>query len=431
MPAANGTDISCEESYALKRDQTDALRDFKARFHLNPSKIYMDGNSLGVMSRDAEESLQRVICEWRDLGIGGWLEGNPPWFGYAERLSESLAPLVGAAPHEIITCGSTTINIHSLTATFLSMTKNRRVILMDELTFPTDRYAVESQLQVHGSDPRSNLKTVRSEDGYCLDEDVIIEQMTEDVGIVFLPSVLYRSGQLLDIEKLTKAAHAKGIFIGFDCAHSIGAVPHSLSDWGVDYACWCTYKYLNSGPGGVGGLYINQRHHGSGPALTGWWGHKKDTQFDMNNTYEPENSAGAWQIGTPHLFSMAPLAGSLALFTEADIHHVRDKSLQLTEYLMYLAEERLSSYGITIKTPRRKSQRGGHVALSHPDAIRINEALKASGVIPDFRYPDIIRLAPVALYTGFHDVWKVVDVLTSIMNRESYKAYKKTRKAVA
>jgi kynureninase len=299
------------------------------------------------------------------------------------------------------------------------------------LTFPSDRYAIESQLQLKGLDPKTHLILVQSRERKTLEEEDIVALMQGDVALAFFPSVLYRSGQLLDMELLSREAHRRNILIGFDCAHSIGAIPHQLSAWEVDFACWCNYKYLNSGPGGVAGLYINNKHADVRPGLAGWFGYRKDQQFDLRNSFEPAHGAGGWQIGTPHILSMAPLEGSLRMFQEVGIQKVREKSLQLTEYLMFLIDAVLSPHGFHIGTPREATRRGGHVALEHDDAIRINAAMKTRGIIADFRFPNVIRLAPIALYTSFHDVWKVVRNIYEIMTTREYEQYEKERDVVA
>jgi kynureninase len=420
-----------DEQQALQLDAQDPLGGIRERFYVQPGAIYMDGNSLGLLSRDAEQSLLRVLGEWKTLGIDGWVRAEIPWFYYAEELAKLQAPLLGAEADEVILHSSTTVNIHALIATFFSPDASRHKILMDELTFPSDRYAVESQLRLRGLDPADHLALVQSRDGRTIEEADVIDKMAEDVAVVFLPSVLYRSGQLLDVATLTAEAHRRGILIGFDCAHSIGAVPHHLSEWGTDFACWCTYKYCNSGPGGVAGLYVNSRHFYRGPAMAGWFGYRKDRQFDLANIFEPARNAGAWQIGTPHLLSLAPLEGSLRILHEVGIQAVRDKSLRLTAYLMFLIDQVLAPHGFSIGTPRDPARRGGHVALEHADAVQINQALKAQGVLPDFRPPNIIRLAPVALYTSFHEVYQVVQILKEIIETGAHRQYPKERGLVA
>ena len=403
------------EERALALDAQDELADFREHFYLPPDTIYMDGNSLGLPSREAEAALLQVLDEWKRLAIGGFLQGETPWISLGERLGELQAPLVGAHPDEVVATGSTTVNLHQLVATFYQPEGRRRKVLADELNFPSDLYALQSQVRLHGLEPAQDLVLVRSRDGRTLQEDDIVAAMTDEVAVVVLPSVLYRSGQLLDLERLTAEAHARGCLIGFDLCHSAGAVPHELSAWGVDFAYWCTYKYLNSGPGGIAGLYVNRRHHGRLPGLCGWWGYRSDARFAMRPEFEAAPTAAAWQIGTPTMLSAAPLLGSLALFAEAGMERLRARSLALTEYLMELVDTLPEDLGYRIGTPREPSRRGGHVAVEHPDAWRVCQALLARGVVPDFRPPDVVRLAPVALYTTYHEVWRAVRHLAAVV----------------
>lgn len=416
---------------AEKLDGADELARFREEFYLGKGRIYLDGNSLGLLSQRAEQSLLSVLDSWREYGIEGWTEGVHPWFHLSEELGKKGAPLVGAKPEEVIVTGSTTVNLHQLLASFYRPEGKRRKILADALTFPSDIYAMQSQLRLHGLDPEQHLIRVEGRDGQTLAEEDLIEAMTEEVAIIVLPSVLYRSGQILDMERLTAAARERGIPIGFDLCHSIGAIPHQLHEWGVDFAFWCNYKYLNAGPGGVGGLFVHQKHFGELPGLAGWFSSDKSVQFDMEYQLTPAGGAGAYQIGTPHLLSLAPLIGSLEIFTEAGIGPIREKSLRQTHYLMQLVEEELVGMGFTIGNPREDHRRGGHVCLVHPEAVRICKSLKEKGVIPDFRAPDVIRLAPVALYTAYTEVWEAVQVLKWIMEEKDYERHEKKRGVVA
>lgn len=416
---------------AEKLDGADELARFREEFYLGKGRIYLDGNSLGLLSQRAEQSLLSVLDSWREYGIEGWTEGVHPWFHLSEELGKKGAPLVGAKPEEVIVTGSTTVNLHQLLASFYRPEGKRRKILADALTFPSDIYAMQSQLRLHGLDPEQHLIRVEGRDGQTLAEEDLIEAMTEEVAIIVLPSVLYRSGQILDMERLTVAARERGIPIGFDLCHSIGAIPHQLHEWGVDFAFWCNYKYLNAGPGGVGGLFVHQKHFGELPGLAGWFSSDKSVQFDMEYQLTPAGGAGAYQIGTPHLLSLAPLIGSLEIFTEAGIGPIREKSLRQTHYLMQLVEEELVGMGFTIGNPREDHRRGGHVCLVHPEAVRICKSLKEKGVIPDFRAPDVIRLAPVALYTAYTEVWEAVQVLKWIMEEKDYERHEKKRGVVA
>jgi kynureninase len=411
--------------YARQRDETDPLASFRDRFEV-PDSHYMDGNSLGPISEEAEATLQRAIRQWRELGIRAWTEAEPPWFWYGEDLGDLIAPLVGAREEEVVVCNSTTVNIHTLIGTMLDSLDpdEPHGVLVNELDFPTDHYAIRAQFRQRGLDPDDHLHLVGSRDGRTIEtEDIVAAMDDHDVGIVFMPSVLYRSGQLFDIDRITEAAHERGILAGFDLAHSVGVVPHDLSAHGVDFAVWCSYKYLNAGPGAIAGLYVNDRHFGTTPALAGWWGHEKETMFDMNMTYTPAETAGAWQNGTIPVLSAAPLWGALEVVHDAGIDAIREKSVDLTEYLISLTDDRLADLGCTVGTPRESERRGGHVAIEHEEAARISEALRDSGIIVDFRQPNVIRVCPAPLYTGFEDVWGVVDTIHDIVDEGRYEEY--------
>jgi kynureninase len=427
------TEFREDEAFALDMDEKDPLAAFKDRFYIPEGIIYMDGNSLGLMSKDAEASAKKAMEEWKNRGIGGWLEAEPPWFYLAERLGAKAAKLVSAGADEVICTGSTTVNIHSLISTFYQPQGTRTRILADELDFPTDIYALKGQIKLKGLTPDEHLVLVPSRDCRVLEEDTIIKYMSEEIAVIFLPSVLYRSGQLLDIERLTKEAHQRGILIGFDCSHSVGAVPHKLSEWGVDFALWCSYKYMNSGPGAPAFLYVNKKHFDREPLLAGWFGYIKEKQFDMSLEFQHARNAGGWQISTPSILSMAPVEGALNILLEAGIQRIREKSVQLTGYLIELKQHLLpeSRYNITIGTPTEPERRSGHVALEGDDELWcIHQALKARGVVPDFRPPGMIRIAPVALYNSFHDVWKTINHLKEIIDNDECKCFSPEKPAV-
>ncbi|MFG6119749.1 kynureninase [Thalassobacillus sp. B23F22_16] len=417
--------------HAIDKDQKDQLKQFKQEFYIKEGTLYMDGNSLGLLAKRAEKTLLTSLEDWKEHGIEGWTEGEQPWYYMSEKLGEMTAPLIGAKKEEVINTGSITTNLHQLLATFFKPDNKRNKILADTLNFPSDIYALKSQLRLHGLDPENHLIQVNSDDGRTLNEAEIIAQMNEETALLLLPSVLYRSGQLLDMKRITEAAHAKRIIVGFDLAHSIGALPHQLHDWGVDFAVWCTYKYLNSGPGGVGGLFVHEKHFGQAPGLAGWFSSRKDKQFDMDHTLTPAETAGAYQIGTPHILSSAPLLGSLEIFKEAGIDSIREKSLDQTSFMMELIEQELDGYGFEIANPRESERRGGHVSLEHEEAARICKALKEKQVIPDFRAPNVIRLAPIALYVSYEDIYEMVMRLKEIMDKETYKKFENKRGIIA
>ncbi|MBB4824587.1 kynureninase [Sporosarcina luteola] len=417
-------------SYARAMDEQDGLAAYKEEFYVPPHAIYMDGNSLGLLSKRAEQTMHALLESWKLFGIDGWTEGKHPWFYLSEQVGEKMAPLVGGKKEETIATGSTTTNLHQLVATFYKPTGKKTKILADELNFPSDIYALQSQLRLKGYEPADHLIQVASPDGRFLREEDIIAAMTDEVALIVLPAVLYRSGQILDMERLTKAAHERSIPIGFDLCHSVGSIEHALHEWGTDFAFWCTYKHLNGGPGSVGGLFLHEKHFGTLPGLAGWFGSNKETQFDMEHTMDPAEHVGAFQIGTPHVLSLAPLLGSLAMFQEVGMSAVREKSLKLTSYMLELIQMELAAYEFTIGNPTDHS-RGGHILLEHPEAARICKALKQDGVIPDFRAPNGIRLAPVALYNSYEDVWHTVQKLKIIMEEKCYEQFENKRGVVA
>lgn len=414
---------------ARRYDADDQLSKYRDEFYIGENLYYMDGNSLGLMSRRAEASVLDVMDDWKTLGIDGWTEGERPWFYMSERIGELMAGLIGADPVSVLATNSTTVNIHQTVRTLYQPTGSRYKIIVDELNFPSDIYAVQSVLDDHGHG--DGLLKAESHDGHTLKTEDIISLMDESVALILLPSVLYRSGQILDMERLTRAAHDKGIFIGFDLCHSIGAIPHELQDWGVDFAVWCTYKHLNGGPGSVAGLYVHPRHHQREVSLKGWFGNNKQSQFDMDHTFDPAKDISQYQIGTPHVLSLAPLFGALEIFNEAGIANVREKSLGLTGFMLEMLDAEFGKYGFEIVTPREAEARGGHVLIGHEHAAGINAALKSRGVIPDFRAPSFVRIAPVALYNSFEDVYHALRILKEIMDDETYKKFGNERGVVA
>lgn len=406
-------------------DQADPLARFRAEFHLPPGQIYLDGNSLGLFSQRAEASLWHALEQWRTLGISGWTEADPPWLTLAEVAAEKLAPHLGAAQDELCVTGQTTANLHQLLATLFDPAHpTRRVMVGDALNFSSDTYALHSHLRLRGLDPGSHLRLVSSKDGRTLRTTDILAAFGPDVQLAVLPAVLFASGQLLDLAQLTREAHARGVMIGFDCSHSIGAVPTALDQADVDFAFWCHYKWLNAGPGAPGGLYLNRRHFGRAPGLAGWWGVAAERRFAMAKFHEPAAGAAALHIGTPNILSLAPLLGSLELIAEAGgVNTLRAKSLAQTDFLMTWIDAELSPADFEIITPRDAASRGGHVAVAHRDGWRICQALRRAGVIPDFRPPDVIRLAPSPLYTSFGDCAEAIGQLQRIMRNRDYESF--------
>ncbi len=418
----NNFDPSVNHARAL--DQAGPWPSFRARFHLPPGKIYLDGNSLGLLSTAAEASVLRVLAEWKTRAIDGWMGGEPAWFTFVERLAAAVAPLIGARPGEVTIANSTTVNLHQLLATLYRPEEKRTKILAFAGEFPSDLYAIQSHLRLRGRDPAEHLALVTPADaGGLIDGAALARRLAEDATLqmAVLPAVVYNTGQLLDLETLTKAARGCDVRIGFDLSHSIGVVPHGLSAMGADFAFWCHYKYLNAGPGAVGGLYLHARHAAAAPGLAGWWGARKDRMFDLALEIVPAEGAAALQIGTPPLLSLAALEGALALTTEAGIERIRERSLQLTAYLMSaIAAVLPTGEDFRFANPLEPERRGGHVALRHAEAGRICQALKEAGVITDYRPPDIVRFAPVPLYNTFEECQEAARQLGQILHQRTH-----------
>lgn len=407
---------------AAKLDAEDDLACFRDYFYIPDSTVYLDGNSLGLLSKSSEQLVLSALSSWKSRGIDGWTEGPEPWFFMAEQVGARMSSIIGAQPDEVIATGSTTVNLHQLISTFYRPAAGKSKILIDADSFPSDLYAVTSHLKLRGQSGDTIVKLHSSRDR-MLDETEIVAAYTDDIALAVLSSVVYTSGQLLDIERLTKAAAEHKILVIWDCSHSVGAVPHRFNDWGVDAAIWCGYKYLNGGPGSIAGLYVSRLHFPLAPGLAGWFGSNKSSQFDMARDLRPADGAGALQIGSPHILSLAPLLGSMGIIEQARIERIRAKSVKLTDFLIRLAESELLELGVTVVTPREARRRGGHVALAHPEAARICKALKAHGVVPDHRPPDIIRLAPTALYNRFADCSAAIGLLKDIIVRRLFESF--------
>ncbi|KAJ0175349.1 hypothetical protein K1T71_009490 [Dendrolimus kikuchii] len=416
--------------FAILLDNNDPIGHFRKRFYIKKGVIYLCGNSLGLASKDAEEHLEDVVIKWKEEGVKIWAVDDSKYLQYASKLSELMAPLVGANADEITIVGCTTLSIHQAICTLYEPTKFRYKILVDDLNFPTDRYAVDGQVRLKGFDPKDAVKVIKSRDGKFIDENDIIDGITDDVALILLPTVLYRSAQVLDMQKVTKAAKKSGVIIGWDLCHAVGAIEIDLKTIDADFAIWCTYKYLNGGPGSPAALYMNRRHFKKLPGLAGWYGNKLQTQFLLRQEFEHEQSASGLQIGTPTLFSMAPLEGALKIFNEAGIKNIRKKSLHITGYLMYLIETKLVQYRFSIGNHKDDAKRGGHICLEHDEAFRISVALKSKNVVVDFREPNVIRLTPAALYISYQEMYDLVDILEDIMKKELYKQFSNLKDGV-
>ncbi|MEG0283774.1 MAG: kynureninase [Erysipelotrichales bacterium] len=416
--------------FAKELDAENPLAMFRDRFYKKSGEIYMDGNSLGMANKDAKEALLDVMDVWVDEEIKIWNTREGFFFNISREIAKREAPLLNCDPEEIAIMGTITSNIHQIFATFYRPTKERYKVIIDDLNFASDIYAVTGMVEVCGGDPKEAIVSIPSADGRTLNEDDIIAAMDEDVAIIWLPSVLYRSAQLLDMERITKEAHKRGILVGWSLAHSMGAVPHDFRKIDPDFASWCNYKYINGGPGANGGLFINKKHFGTHAGMRGWFGNKDQSQFALNHEFEQDNDANGWLIGTHNMFSMVPVYGALKIYEEAGIHNIRKVSLDMTRYLMFLVDERLSQYGYSVGNPREDEIRGGHVSVEHKEAYRIAAAMRDMNVIPDFREPNVVRVAPIALYNTYEEIYQMVDVLEKIVVDKIYENYSNERDIV-
>lgn len=413
-----------DESFALEADARDPLASLRDSF-LIPKRadgrdvIYFAGNSLGLQPKGVRALLERELTDWADLGVDAHFEGTTPWYSYHENFRETGARLVGARPGEVVLMNSLTVNLHLMMVSFYRPTKQRYKIVIDDPCFPSDMYAVRTQLRYHGFDPQDALVVVRPRcGGHTLgvsDFDAVLEAEGERIALVLASGVNFFTGQVFDMEAITAAAKRYGCIVGFDLAHAAGNVPLSLHDWGVDFAVWCNYKYLNSGPGAVAGCYVHESH-GADPALPrfgGWWGNDPATRFRMHLQPEfvPQAGAEGWQISNPPILAMAPVKVSYDIYNAVGMPALRRKSEALTGYLQFLIDE-VSHERFEVITPRDPASRGCQFSiLVHDRPKELLGELAAEGVVADFREPNVIRVAPVPLYNTFHDVWRFARIL--------------------
>jgi kynureninase len=404
-----------DEAFARALDAADPLRHFREQFHIprradGAPVLYFCGHSLGLQPRGARALVEQELDAWARLGVEGHFQGERPWYSYHENFRAAGARLVGALPSEVVFMNSLTVNLHLMLMTFYRPTASRYRLLMDSPPFPSDLYALQSQLRYHGQDISEGLLLVPS-----TDIEASLAEHGHDIAVVLLSGVNFLTGEFLDIPRLADAAHRQGCIFALDLAHAAGNVPLHLHEWQVDFAVWCSYKYLNGGPGSIGGCFVQDLHGRDVtlPRLAGWWGNDPATRFHMHtqNLFTARPGADGWQISNPPILAMAPLLASLALFDEAGLPALRAKSERLTGYLHYLLE-RLLGCSFEILTPSDPARRGCQLSLRLHDRPReLLAALQAEGVVCDFREPDILRVAPVPLYNTFHEVWAFAHVL--------------------
>lgn len=409
-------------AYAQAQDQNDPLNHFRDRFHIPMQAngepfLYLCGNSLGLQPKQTKSHIEQELKDWAMLGVEGHIHAHNPWLPYHEFLTENMAKVVGAKPNEVVVMNTLTVNLHLMMVSFYRPLGNRTKILIESDAFPSDRYAVASQLRFHGYDPEEHLLELRPRAGEaCLRMEDIAETLREkgdQIALVMLGNTNYYTGQFFDMPAITKLAHEQGCLVGFDCAHGAGNVPLDLHNSGADFAVWCTYKYLNSGPGSMAGCFVHERHAGQPgiPRFEGWWGHNKTTRFGMRDDFDPIPTVEAWQLSNPPILSLAAIKASLEIFAEAGMENLRKKAIRLTGYLEYLLHQ-IPGDKINIITPTDPKDRGCQLSIQVRDADkRLFEAVTAAGVIADWREPDVIRVAPVPLYNTFTDAYKFTQVL--------------------
>ena len=407
---------------ALELDNKDPLLSYNDKFHFpvqeNGNKhIYLCGNSLGLQAKITESFVKQELDDWKALGVEGHFHAQNPWLPYHEFLSESYSKIVGSKKSEVIAMNTLSVNLHLMMVSFYRPNETKNKIIIEGDAFPSDIYAVESHMKHHGIDPSESLIKLRPREGEVIIrlEDIInvIEQNSESVSLIMLGGVNYYTGQLFDMKKITQVAHNHGILVGFDLAHAVGNVLLSLHDWNVDFAVWCSYKYLNSGPGSVAGAFIHERHHDKNlERFAGWWGHDKESRFKMPDQFQPIQTAEGWQLSNPSILSLAAVRASLSLFDEVGMSQLITKSKNLTSYLVFLLNQ-IPTDRINIITPE---QRGCQISISVKNGNKdlFNEITKR-GVIADWREPDVIRVAPVPLYNSYLDVYNFYQVLKEIL----------------
>ncbi|MBB3124591.1 kynureninase [Mesoflavibacter sabulilitoris] len=412
--------------YAKTQDQNDTLAYYRNQFHIPKDKegndwLYFTGNSLGLQPKSTQNYIQQELNDWANLGVEGHFEAKNPWMPYHEFLTESMAKIVGAKPIEVVVMNTLTTNLHLLMVSFYQPTKTKYKIVIESDAFPSDRYAVQTQLDFHGFDANEGLIEWKPREGEELlnieDLETILDQQGDEIALLLIGGVNYYTGQYLDIKRIAELGHAKNCMVGIDLAHGVGNIQPELHNSGVDFAAWCTYKYLNSGPGSLGGLFVHEKHaHNKDlKRFAGWWSHNKDTRFNMRQPLDVTPGAEGWQLSNPPILSMAAIKASLDMFNEVGMEALRKKSEQLTGYFEFLINE-LNNDKIKIITPTDPKQRGCQLSIQVKDADKsLHHKLTKANIITDWREPDVIRCAPVPLYNSFEDVFRMVEKLKEIL----------------
>ena len=421
------SDINFEsgEDFAIAMDERDPLKDYRDLF-LFPKVggadcVYLCGHSLGLQPKTAAAYIQQGLKDWAELGVEAHFHAKNPWMPYHRLLTEQTAALVGAKPVEVVVMNSLTVNLHLMMVSFYRPTLGRHKIVVENGAFPSDQYAVKSQIRFHGFDPATSLIELAPLPGEsCLrDEQIasLIERSGDEIALIMLGGVNYATGQVFDMEGITRAGQARGCAVGFDLAHAAGNLQLKLNAWGPDFAVWCSYKYLNGGPGCIAGCFVHERHARAWdlPRFAGWWGHDEASRFQMGPDFRAMTGAEGWQLSNPPIVSLAALRASMDIFQQAGMERLRAKSISLTSYLDFLLRSRASS-SFKIITPQDKERRGAQLSIQVPRNGRaLCERLAAAGVLGDWREPDTYRVAPVPLYNSYHDVFRFVKRFTAAM----------------
>ena len=413
--------------YAKQQDQKDELAAYRNRFYIPKDShgnelIYMTGNSLGLQPKITKTYINQELEDWATLGVEGHLDAKHPWLPYHEFLTENMAKVVGAKPIEVVVMNTLTANLHFMMVSFYKPTKERYKIVIEADAFPSDKYAVESQLRHHGFDVKEGLILWKAPKGEELanyeDLENILKKQGDKIALIMIGGVNYYTGQFFDLKRITDLGHKHGCKVGFDCAHGAGNVELNLHDSGADFAVWCTYKYLNSGPGSLGGCFVHERHANNKDLnrFAGWWSHNKETRFKMRDEFEQLPGAEGWQLSNPPILSMAAIRASLDIFGEVGMNKLSEKSKKLTGYFEFLLKQ-LGEEAIKIITPSNPEERGCQLSIQVKNADKsVHKKLTEAGVISDWREPDVIRCAPVPLYNSFQDVYYMVERLQTILN---------------
>ncbi len=407
-------------SFAQAIDKQDPLKEYRSKFyipqHLGKDCIYFCGNSLGLQAKSVEKYIQQELDDWKKFGVEGHFDGKNPWMHYHHFVEKQAAKIVGASNEEVVVMNTLSVNLNLLMVSFYRPSKTRFKIMIEADAFPSDHYAVQQQAKFHGFEPDEAIVQIYPREGeYTLQTEDIIAEITkhgDSLALVMLGGVNYYTGQFFDLASITSAGHAVGAKVGFDLAHAAGNVLLELNKWNVDFATWCSYKYLNSGPGGVSGVFIHEKHHKDQdiPRFAGWWGHDEKTRFKMDKNFVPMQNASGWQMSNAQILPMAAHWASLEIFDKAGMHKLREKSIKLTAYLEFLLLN--NPFGFKLITPKNKDERGCQLSLlTGDDGKELFDHLQKNGVIADWREPNVIRIAPVPLYNSFEDVWRFVDIL--------------------